>query len=380
MSKYTKRADGRYVTTITVNGKRKFLYANTSNELDRKVTEAKFLTYQGINIDDNKITVEQWAEKWYEINISTKEYNTARNIRILLNKHIYPAIGNIKLKDLKVFHVKQLQKDMIESGLTSTCNRVVTTIKRILNDAVDNDIVQKNVAANIKSVKYDKVEKRPLTIYEDKIFLKVCETHKYGLFFLMLRFFGIRTEEIVPLEIADVDLVKRKLKISDAVYFKNEKPYLKTTKNRKKREIPILDIVYEPLKKHIEYCKKNNQKLLFVKQTDGEMLTTPAIRWMLSSFLIAINNEHLKIQKEINPKFELTEENKIHFTDHVLRHSFCTMLYYADVKIKKAQELMGHSSADMVYNIYTHLDEERENADELINNYIEKVLSDSLSN
>ena len=31
---------------------------------------------------------------------------------------------------------------------------------------------------------------------------------------------------------------------------------------------------------------------------------------------------------------------------------------------------MGHSSADMVYNIYTHLDEQRENAEELINSYI----------
>ena len=38
--------------------------------------------------------------------------------------------------------------------------------------------------------------------------------------------------------------------------------------------------------------------------------------------------------------------------------------------IKKAQELMGHSSADMVYNIYTHLDEQRENAEGLINNYL----------
>ena len=46
------------------------------------------------------------------------------------------------------------------------------------------------------------------------------------------------------------------------------------------------------------------------------------------------------------------------------------MLYYAGIKIKKAQELMGHASAEMVYDIYTHLDEERENAKELIDEYI----------
>ena len=44
------------------------------------------------------------------------------------------------------------------------------------------------------------------------------------------------------------------------------------------------------------------------------------------------------------------------------------MLYYTSVKIKKAQELMGHYSADN--NIYIHLDEKIENIEDLINNYI----------
>lgn len=380
MGKYTQRADGRYVTTITINGKRKYLYANTSKELDKKVTEAKFLTYKGINIDNDKITFKEWAEKWFEINISTKEYNTRRNIRILLDVHIYPEIGDIKLKELKVFNIKELQKNMIEKGLTSTANRTVTTIKRILNDAVENDIVQKNVAFNIKSIKYTKIERKPLTTYEDKLLLKVASTHKYGMFFLILRYFGIRTEEIVPLEVDDIDLKNRKILIHNAVYFENGKPYIKETKNKKKRTIPIYDIVYEQLKEYVQECTKNNQKLLFVKQTDNQMLTAPTVRWMLNSFLIAMNKEYEREQKEIDPDFELTEENKIYFTDHVLRHSFCTMLYYAGVKIKKAQQLMGHSSADMVYNIYTHLDEERENDEELVNDYIsKKVLSKSLS-
>ena len=63
-------------------------------------------------------------------------------------------------------------------------------------------------------------------------------------------------------------------------------------------------------------------------------------------------------------------DNKIHFTYYVLRHSYCTMLYYAGIKVKSAQLLMGHSSAKMVYDIYTHLDEQRENSSNSINNYI----------
>lgn len=40
-----------------------------------------------------------------------------------------------------------------------------------------------------------------------------------------------------------------------------------------------------------------------------------------------------------------------------LRHTYCSMLYDADVDVKTAQYLMGHASLDMMLKIYTHLSE-----------------------
>ena len=362
---YTKRANGLLMKKVNIPGKKPiYLYSKNKDDLEKKYIETMHLNYTGATIDSN-ITFKQWAEKWYNVNISIKEYNTRRNIKSLLENHIYPFLGYMKLKNIKVIHVKELQKNMIEQGLTSTCNRTITTIKRILNDAVENDIIQKNVAFNIKSVKYTKVEKKPLSIYEDKLLLTVAPNHKYGLFYLLLRYAGLRTEEIIPLTINDIDLNKKTISVNKAVYFEKNNPNQKVTKNGKIRTVPILDIIYNQLKNHIEKCKSNNQNLLFVKQTDNQMLTVSSSRWMLTSFLAAIN-KYYKTDKNYNG-------NEIYFTNHQLRHSYCTMLYYAGIKIKKAQELMGHSSADMVYNIYTHLDNERENATETINNYINKL-------
>lgn len=369
MFKYTTRTDGRLVKKITINGVPKYLYSDNSKDLEKQYIEFKHSLYNGINIDNDKITLKQWAEKWYDINISQKEYNTRKNIRNLLDNHIYPNLGNIKLKNLKVINIKELQNKMIAEGLTSNCNRTITTIKRILNEAVENDIIQKNVAFNIKSIKYTKIEKQPLSTYEDMLLLNVAKKHKYGLFFLILRYTGIRTEEIIPLTIEDIDLTNKRIIINKATYFEKNQPKIKTTKNKKTRKVPILDIIYKDLEKHIEDCKNKKQTLLFVKQSDGKMLTKITVRWMLTSFLNSINKLYEEEQKETNNNFRLTKENKINFSNHQLRHSYCTMLYYAGIKIKKAQELMGHSSADMVYNIYTHLDEEKENVDEILNDY-----------
>lgn len=366
--KYSKRKDGRYATTF--HGKT--IYANTTKELEDKINELNYLYNTGKTINNDKITFKYWAEKWYSINMTTKELGTQNENRYLLDNHIYPAIGFIKIKDLKTFHIKDLLKDMQLEGIYTTANKVLQLIKRILNDAIENDVVYKNVANNIKKIKFEKNPKKPLSLYEDEIFINVAQTHHAGCFMMILRFCGLRREEIVPLEISDIDFNDKKLTISKAVHFSHNQACLKNTKSKKPRKVDIPDILIPFLEQQIEKQTSLNQsKYLFTKQTNSQqMLTESATKRWLETFLYHCNLQHEKIQKENNPDFILTDKNKIKFTFHQLRHSYCTMLYYANVKIKKAQELMGHASADMVYDIYTHLDEERENANFLINDYI----------
>ena len=42
-----------------------------------------------------------------------------------------------------------------------------------------------------------------------------------------------------------------------------------------------------------------------------------------------------------------------------LRHTYCSMLYDADVDVKTAQYLMGHATLEMTLKIYTHLSEQK---------------------
>ena len=357
---YLKRSDGRYQTSVTINGKKKYLYANSSDELDKKVTEIKYKYNSGLFSNNEDITFKQYAKKWFEINISTKEIATQNSIRNRLN-HLYKYIANIKLKNLKRFQIQEISTSMIKDGYKDITNRTISECKRILEDAVNNDIIPKNVANGIKSVKFPKNERKPLTMYEDKKIVECAQKHKYGLFILLLRFCGLRPEEAVALTISDIDLKNNMIIINKAVSLAQNQPKIKATKNLKNRKIPIPSFLLKYLKDEIKYRTDNNIQYLFTKETDKySMLTKQALKTHLSSFLYELN-------KDIK-----NEEEKITFSYYRLRHSYCTMLYYAGIKIKKAQELMGHSSADMVYDIYTHLDEERENADELINDYIKR--------
>lgn len=344
---YTIRKDGRLMKKVTIKGRSKpiYLYSNDKDDLEKQYIETMHLSYNGM--DYNTINLKDFSEKWIELNSTNKEYRTIQEYKTLVNSYIIPLLGYKKVKDIKLYDIKQLMKNM--ENIPTTAKKTLQIIKRILNDAVDNDIIIKNVAQNVKPPKIIKKERLPLTLEEDKKLLS--SKNKYASFFILMRYTGMRKEEIVPLTINDIDLQNKTISINKAVTFINNKPVIKSTKNKKTRIVPLLDIIYNDVSDLVSISKENNRELVFVKETDKQMLTDVAIRRHLESLINSLDN--------------------VVFTCHQLRHSYCTMLYYAGVKIKKAQELMGHSSADMVYNIYTHLDEQRENAEELINHYID---------
>lgn len=379
--KYKQRADGRYTASVTIgklpngNPKRKYVYASSPTELDKKISELKNNYYKGTISSNDSISFETWAKKWFQLNMSNKELATQMKNKNALENHIYKAIGYIKLKELKPIHIRELINSMMQKGLTDTTKLALNLIKRILNDAMVNDIIYKNVALNIKAPKFTKTENRSLSIYEDDILLTVAPNHKHGLFFLLLRYSGLRTEEIIPLLLDDFLFDKKKIRINKAVTLVKNQPILKDTKNKKIKYAFLPDFLIPIIQDEIDKKRNLNVKYLFTKQTAiDQMLTKTAVRRMEESFLYECNIEHENRQKQGNPNFVLDEENKIKFTPHQLRHSFCTMLYYAGVGIKEAQELMGHSSAKMVYDIYTHLDNLRGDSDEKINNYINNIV------
>ena len=85
---YTTRPNGLLMKKVNIPNKKPiYLYSKNKNELEKKYIETMHLNYIGATIDSN-ITFKQWAEKWYNVNISIKEYNTRRNIRSILDNHI----------------------------------------------------------------------------------------------------------------------------------------------------------------------------------------------------------------------------------------------------------------------------------------------------
>ena len=66
------------------------------------------------------------------------------------------------------------------------------------------------------------------------------------------------------------------------------------------------------------------------------------------------------------------DETGIDLTAHQLRHGYATLLHEADVDVKDAQELLGHSDVSVTQNIYTEVsNRRRKKVAKQINSYLQ---------
>lgn len=366
---YTKRADGIYSAYIVVGknekGKqaRKYVYASTTKELDEKLTSLKVMYHKGIELNNDNATFKEIGDKWYQVLKPTLEYNTQQSTERILRLHVYPTLGYVPIKMLKAYQIQELINTKVKDGLTDTIRKMVNYIKSILNFAMENEFIYKNVASNLKVPKFKSKEKHPLTDFERSVIENTAKTHKCGDMIMIFLYTGIRREELIPLEKSQIK--NNFILIDRAIYFKHNQAVLKGTKNGDDRKIPIIDKISEILERR---CKEAQTKYLF-PMYNGGMMSETSFRESMNSFIKACNQYIDELNKEIEDKNKIKPH--IHFTAHQLRHTFCTTLYYSGVKVKKAQEIMGHHSTKMVLDLYTHLDEEQEaDVTNLINNYV----------
>lgn len=356
---YTIRKDGRFMKKKQFKGQTYYLYSDNEKDLYNQYVDLNYKLNNNKFIKKSDILFKDYANEWFELNMSSREIATQQSVKNRI-KHINKYIGYMKLSEIKPNHIQRIVTEMEKQGLKDVTNRTLMDCRRILENAVNNDIIEKNPAKSISKIKYVKGERKTLTLEEDEKVLDFAPSHKYGLFILVSRYCGLRPEETVALTIKDINLSKKQILINKAVSLAKNQPVLKATKTLKNRVVPIPDLIFNPLKERVTYCNENGLQYIFTKEKDSSsMLTKSALKRHLSSFL-----------KDLNKN----KDTSIKFNYYQLRHSYCTMLYYANIGIKEAQRLMGHSSAKMVYDIYTHLDSERENSISSINDYLKSVV------
>ena len=281
-----------------------------------------------------------YVEEWLSNREKLVRPNSAKSYRDYAKNHILPAFGSIPVDQITWRMLQEFCNQLLTNHAKASVKKIFIVIRGALEDAVKDDVIQKNperlinlpkIAHYCTGVSLTKDETiRLLQAIENEqeplrasITLAVC--------------YGLRLSEVCGLRWKDIDFEKNTMHIRNTVT-QNGKLLLDeehTKSQASKRVLTLTDWTVPYLKELYEKQKVSGIQLdKVVTWPDGHYARPDTLRRSFYRFLDRNGFE------------------KIRF--HDLRHTAATMLAESGLKPQYLQAFLGHSDAEMVLNVYVH--------------------------
>lgn len=320
---------GKYLARVCCRGTR--ISKSFSNLQEAKIWVAQRQMDTSLVINES-ITLDKWFEYW----ISEIKQPTVRNSTLETYRYAYShiRIGNMKLCDIKPLHCQQVMNECSKKYKGETLKLISTLLKQLFKSAVENELLVRSPASNVKIISEPKKERRVLTKEEQKTLTDyiIRKQPKYKDEYLLILETGMRIGEVMGLKWSDIDFKERK------IYVRRQMVFLKETEEYEEhppkteagnRMIPMTDRAYQILKSR----KVTRIDYVFFDPNRKRMTENRC----LSSICKSIGIENISV--------------------HGLRHTFATRCIEAGMKPKTLQKILGHVDITLTMNLYVHTTE-----------------------
>jgi len=347
----TDLATGRRKTvTTTVRGSRK--------DAERELRRLLHAVDTGQHVDPNRLTVRDWLCRWLDIIRPELAPRTYGRYAEIVRDQLLPALGNIPLAKLapaqiQDFHSKLAtgeRRDGKEGGLSSGSRRLVHAVLRIsLNRAVELQHLFKNPCDALRR-RLPKAEKHEMVTLSPDQATALLQASRdrpsvYISIFIALMT-GARRGEACALRWRNVDLDRGVIRVAESLeQTKGGTLRFKAPKNGKSRAITLPTSAIAELRQ--------------LKRDQAERLLRVGIRQDGATLLCAQDDGRALAPDVLTAAFTRLVRSlgdgfpRVHF--HSLRHSHATQLLLAGVHPRVAQERLGHATAAMTLDIYSHV-------------------------
>lgn len=334
---------GPYWVQTGKGPKRRYVSGKTKTETRAKLAKAKAARDEGLVFDAENMTLKEYLERWLDDSVRARlRSSTYESYSRLVDKHIAPTLGNIKLKALTAAHLQYFYRSKSDEGLTRTVEYLHDVLHAALKQAVRWGMVPRNAADAVDPPKTAKKERDYLSLEEVEVLWEAARGDRFEALYVLALTTGMRRGELLGLKWTDVDLERGVLAVRRALA-----PDGKTftlPKNGKGRSIRLAQQAVEALKEHRKAQDEERSKLGDVWKDNG--LVFP------STVGTPMNPDNL-VYRSFKPLLRRAGLKEIRF--HDLRHTFGYLMIEAGEHPKIVQEIMGHSQISLTLDTYSHV-------------------------
>ena len=365
--------------------------------LDAFIYEFEKAARDGQLLSGRKLTLQAYSEKWIK-DYAKMQVQPATLVRYeyeIYNK-LLPALGHLKLSDIKPIHIQAFYNNLLEDGVrkdnknggysSASIRKYHNILNIMLKTAVKWQIIDSNPcdrvtipkqAKQTESIKFFTTEQALCFLsllesdlnYNYKGHSRIDDTGKsytveeyseirkiplqFKVFFNLAIFGGFRNGELLALTWEDVDFTNNTVSISKSVSLVKGQHIIKEPKTKNSIRTVTLPIsVIKLLKQHkIQQAElilklgdyRQDSNFLFT-QDNGKLMHyhTP---YHTFKKLIKYYNENIAgTASEFLPNIPL----------HGLRHTSATLLISEQVDIRTVSARLGHAQTSTTMNIYAH--------------------------
>lgn len=352
-----QRPNKTYFYRYRANDKKwHYVYAPSLEGIRKKEEEIKRDLLDGIDYAGGEITVAELVDRYINLKRGLKQ-NSLRAYGSAINRIHTDPFGQKKIKAVKLSDAKGWFIALHDSGIKQNTIGVIQSVVRpAFEMAVDDDMIRKNPFKFklAEVVPNDAYVRTALTKAQQDRYLQFIRDDSTGNYYddiVILLGTGLRVSELYGLTRSDVDFDRRCIHIRKQLCRTADKPYFIAPPKTKSgiRSIPMTDSVYMALQRVIDNrgCPKveimigGYSGFLFLDKDDK-----PKVAMHLENYMRRMQRKYTKLHGNTLPTV----------TPHVLRHTFCTNAQQAMLDIKSLQYIMGHSTASVTLDVYTHSD------------------------
>lgn len=365
------RERGRIVLRLTIDGPdgpqrvRHGSYPDTSEGWEQADEDRRILVGVEAAGDlqaPSQLTVETYLEAWldgltYEVSTGNLRPGTVYGYGIDMRAKIIPRIGQMALTDVTAKHLRRMYADLLDSGgrgdkplAAKSVRNYGTTLRRALQDAVEDDLLKSNPAAAVKLPKVTKSKVETWTPTQTRQALSELDEPLRSMVHLTATT-GMRRSEVLGLRWAAVD--GDAVEVTGTLLVVANKPaFTELTKTRSSRRRIALDPgTVEMLRRH--RVRQVEQRLEAGEFWDDEYGLV---------FTDEIGRPYDPNRYTRNFQSEARRLGLPAIGVHGLRHSLATTALADGVPAKVVADRLGHASVATTLDRYSHVSEEQDRA------------------